>query len=81
MFGWDGKSVGTMANTALAAGVHVHWLYCFSVTGLDVVLAKVRASGGHVPTAPASLPNGDRVVACDDPQGAAFGLYEPAPRA
>jgi hypothetical protein len=82
MFGWDGdgKSAGTMANTARAAGVHVHWLYFFSVTGIDAVLARVRASGGRVPMAATSLPNGDRVVACDDPQGAAFGLYEPASR-
>jgi predicted enzyme related to lactoylglutathione lyase len=80
MFGWgdDATTAGSMSNTARSPGVHVHWLYGFSVTDLDAVLGKVRASGGVVPAPATTLPNGDRVVACDDPQGAAFGLYQSA---
>ena len=81
MFAWDdsGKSVGGMANTARAPEVHAHWLYCFPVADLDGALAKVSAKGGRALT-PAVLPNGDRIAPCDDPQGAAFGLLQLAPR-
>jgi len=34
----------------------------------------VRAAGGLV-LDPVTLPNGDRVAVCDDPQGAAFALH------
>jgi uncharacterized protein len=75
LFAWDdsGKSVGGMGNTARLPGIHAHWLYYFQVADLDEVGAKVRANGGKV-GGPAVLPNGDRIVPCDDPQGAAFGL-------
>jgi predicted enzyme related to lactoylglutathione lyase len=82
MFAWDdsGKSVGSMANTARWPGVHAHWLFYFPVADLGAAVAKVRAKGGHVAGNPAVLPNGDRLAACDDPQGAAFGLYQSASR-
>jgi len=35
----------------------------------------VRELGGLV-TRPDRIADGHRVVACDDPEGAAFGLYE-----
>jgi predicted enzyme related to lactoylglutathione lyase len=75
MFAWDasGSSVGSMANTARWPGVHPHWLFHFRVADLDAALAKVRERGGKA-TAPIALPNGDRLAACEDPQGAAFGL-------
>jgi len=76
-FTWDGEreSVGSMANTARAPGVHVHWLYYFRVANLDASLAKVAAHGGR-PGAPTRLPNGRRLAPCEDPQGAAFGLFQ-----
>lgn len=69
----DGSSVGSVANTAPAAGVHTHWLYFFPVADLDGSLALVQVKGGKT-LAPVDLPNGDRLADCDDPQGAAFGL-------
>jgi len=79
LFAWDGAGTasGSMANTARAAGVHVHWLYYFPVADLDAALAKVTARGGR-PGAAAVLPNGDRIAPCEDPQGAAFGVHEEA---
>lgn len=76
MFAWDpsGPTVGSMANTARQPGVHVHWLYYFPVADLDASLERVRANGGKAFTE-AVLPNGHRIAACDDPQGAAFGLF------
>jgi predicted enzyme related to lactoylglutathione lyase len=75
MFAWDakGKSVGSVANTARAEGVHTHWLYYFPVTDIEASLALVRAKGGTT-LVPFNLPNGSRLAACEDPQGAAFGL-------
>jgi predicted enzyme related to lactoylglutathione lyase len=78
MFAWEatGKSVGGMANTARTPGVHVHWLYYFSVADIEATLEKVRAHGGHAPANAMVLPNGDRIAPCEDGQGAAFGLYQ-----
>ncbi len=69
----DGN-VGSIANTARLPGVHIHWLFCFPVADLEGSLALVRAKGGKT-LAPVVLPNGDRLAPCDDPQGAAFGLF------
>jgi predicted enzyme related to lactoylglutathione lyase len=78
MFAWNdsGASVGGMANTARAPGVHAHWLYCFRVADLERSVAEVRAKRGTVGVV-AVLPNGDRIAPCEDPQGAAFGLLQP----
>jgi predicted enzyme related to lactoylglutathione lyase len=76
IFAWDGTggNVGSVANTARLPGVHPHWLFSFPVANLEASLALVRAKGGKT-LAPVTLPNGHRVAACDDPQGAAFGLF------
>ncbi len=81
MFAWAdaGMSVGSMANTARWPGVHPHWLFYFQVPDLDAALARAQASGARSASRPVVLPNGDRLVPCDDPQGAAFGLYEVRP--
>lgn len=75
-FAWDGAPVGSMANTARAPGVHAHWLYFFAVADLDATVAKVRARGGETIAAEVTLPSGDRIVPCHDPQGAAFGVCQ-----
>jgi predicted enzyme related to lactoylglutathione lyase len=56
-------------------GVPTHWLF-FSVPSLDVAVDRVRTHDGIV-IGPIELPNGVRVAACDDAQGAAFSLVEP----
>ncbi|MBN9159948.1 MAG: VOC family protein [Myxococcales bacterium] len=79
MFAWDrsGETVGSIANTARLPGVHTHWLFYFPVADLEASLALVRAKGGKT-LAPVVLPNGNRLAPCDDPQGAAFGLFSSA---
>jgi predicted enzyme related to lactoylglutathione lyase len=79
MFAWESPdaSVGSMANTARAEGVHSHWLFYFSVPDIEGTMAKVRAHGGIAPVEATVLPHGDRIAACEDGQGAAFGLYQP----
>ena len=78
-FRWHGadEDVGSMANTARLPGVHPHWLFHFPVADLDSTISKVAAHGGRA-LRPVVIPNGDRFVACEDPQGAAFGLVQPA---
>ncbi len=71
--GAEGPVVGGVADSARRPGVHTHWLFYFAVPDLVVAMAKVRAGGGLV-LSPVELPTGQRLVACEDPQGAAFGL-------
>ncbi|MDB4927720.1 MAG: hypothetical protein JWM10_204 [Myxococcaceae bacterium] len=77
LFAWNeaGASVGAMGNTARWPGVHPHWLFCLPVADLDAAAARVRALGGTA-REPVALPGGTRLAACEDPQGAAFGLAQ-----
>lgn len=77
LFAWNatGPTVGAMGNTARLPGVHTHWLYYFPVADIGRAAASVRALGGTA-TEAFVLPGGMRLMACEDPQGAAFGVAE-----
>jgi predicted enzyme related to lactoylglutathione lyase len=81
-FGWErgGDEVGVFSDIANRSGVHPHWIFHFRISGLDDAIARVRTEGG-LALDPIDLPNGDRIAVCDDNQGAAFALHEPAERA
>jgi len=73
------RPAGSVANTASSPGVHPHWMFFFRCEALENSLAIVREFGGL--TLPAiKQPDGSRVAACEDPQGAAFGLYQASGR-
>ena len=76
-FAWHGggKSAGVITDITGLPGRHPHWLFFFSVDALEPAMDATRAAGGLV-LGPIVLPSGERVCACDDPQGAAFGLME-----
>ena len=77
MFAWEaaGPSVGSMGNTARPPQIHPQWQFFFAVPDIEDAAARVRALGGLVlPVVQTST--GDLAAACDDPQGAAFGLYQ-----
>jgi predicted enzyme related to lactoylglutathione lyase len=76
-FAWrpGGAAVGSMSDVATRTGVHPHWLFHFRVGALGPALEAVRTGGGSM-VAPFVLPSGDRVAVCDDPEGAAFALFE-----
>ena len=76
-FAWDagGRPVGSTSDVARRPHVHAQWLFFFATPDLDASVSLVRELGGLV-TRPERTADGHRVVACDDPQGAAFGLYE-----
>ena len=79
LFAWNeaGKPVGAIGNTARWPGVHPHWLFFLPVVDVEAAATRVRALGGTA-MAQVVLPDGMRIVACEDPQGAAFGLAQPA---
>ena len=79
LFAWrDGsEAIGSVGNTARQAGVHSHWLFYFAVTDVAVSVARVRALGGTA-LQPRELAGGRYLAACEDPQGAAFGLIQGA---
>jgi len=69
-------SAGSISGVEGRPEVHPHWLFFFGVPSLDTTLERTRRHGGTV-IGPITLPNGVRIAACDDPQGAAFGVIEP----
>ncbi len=75
-FAWSegGAPVGSVADTARWEGVHPHWLFYLPARDLDVAVARVRALGGSARD-PVAMPRTGRLAACEDPQGAAFGLF------
>jgi predicted enzyme related to lactoylglutathione lyase len=70
-----GRAVGSTSDLANRPHVHAQWLYFFAVSDFDGAIARVRELGGLV-LQPAATPDGHRVVPCDDPQGAAFGICQ-----
>ena len=76
-FAWDasGQPVGSTSDVARRPHVHAQWLFFFATPNLDASIARVRDLGG-LALRPEATADGHLVVACDDPQGAAFGLYE-----
>lgn len=76
-FTWDGTThaVGSTSNLARLPHVHPQWLFFFPTENMEESLARVRNSGGL--TLPVMVTaEGNLAAACDDPQGAAFGLYQ-----
>jgi len=75
LFAWrtGTESIGSIGNTARWAGVHPHWLFYVAVADIDAAVVRVRALGGSAMN-PVELAGGRVLAACEDPQGAAFGL-------
>jgi predicted enzyme related to lactoylglutathione lyase len=69
--------VGSMSDVKDRLGVHAHWIFQFGVPALESALAAVRSGGGKV-IGPLTLPGGDTIAVCDDPQGGAFSLRQRA---
>jgi predicted enzyme related to lactoylglutathione lyase len=76
-WGGSGPSAGGISNGARLPHIHPQWLFCFRVADLDTALANARARGGRM-LHPIQTAHGDLLAAGDDPQGAAFGLCQPA---
>jgi uncharacterized protein len=77
LFAWreGGAVVGSVGNTARWEGVHPHWLFYFPVADVEATAERVRSLGGSAREV-VRLRSGGALCACEDPQGAAFGLAE-----
>nr|WP_202501373.1 VOC family protein [Streptomyces sp. SID5785] len=53
------------------------WLPYFQSSGVDAVTARVGGNGGRVVSGPSGVGDRGRLAVCQDPAGAAFGLWEP----
>ncbi|MGO9274464.1 MAG: VOC family protein [Terriglobia bacterium] len=58
-----------------------HWLAYFLVSDCDVSAAKAQQLGAAVYLAPMNVEDVGRMAILADPQGAAFSIFQPAPRA
>jgi predicted enzyme related to lactoylglutathione lyase len=76
-FSWEAGApqAGVFGDLRGRSNVHPQWMFHFRVAALEVAIARVEASGGSS-LGPVELPSGDRLAVCEDPQGAAFALYE-----
>jgi predicted enzyme related to lactoylglutathione lyase len=76
-FAWEAgaENVGVMSDVEGRPGVHPHWLFFFQVPSLDSAMSRAQSLGGAL-LAPVTLASGARCCVGDDPQGAAFGLWE-----
>jgi uncharacterized protein len=55
------------------------WMIYFAVDDADKAAADVSGAGGMVHRAPADIPDTGRFAVLGDPQGAGFGVLQPAP--
>jgi uncharacterized protein len=76
-FAWGDfpAAVGCTSDAARRPHVHPQWLFFFHTNDVNRSLATVRALGGLTFGA-VETPHGDLVAPCDDPQGAAFALFQ-----
>jgi predicted enzyme related to lactoylglutathione lyase len=76
-FAWRAgePNAGAIGDIADRPGIHPQWQFFFAVGSFDAALTCAREHGAAV-ISPTELPDGRRIAACDDPQGAAFGIVE-----
>ncbi|RVU26285.1 VOC family protein [Streptomyces antnestii] len=53
------------------------WLPYFQSAGVDAVVARVKGNGGSVVAGPMGVMEQGKLAVCQDPAGAAFGLWQP----
>jgi predicted enzyme related to lactoylglutathione lyase len=68
-------AIGSMTDITGRPSVHPHWLFHFLVDSLEASSEVVHRAGGTV-IGPIELYTGSRIAICEDPQGAAFALWQ-----
>jgi predicted enzyme related to lactoylglutathione lyase len=58
------------------AGAPPSWTPYFAVVSIEEAMAKAGELGATILFGPMPLPNGGRIAAAHDPQGAAFALWD-----
>lgn len=79
-FSWGrgAPAIGAMFDIAERPDIHPHWRFYFRVEAIGPAVEAVRAGGGHA-LDPFTLPTGEQIALCDDPQGASFALRQGRP--
>ncbi|MFI5663912.1 VOC family protein [Streptomyces sp. NPDC051684] len=72
----DGPKVAGV-GPVMRPGQPAAWLPYFQSSGIDAVTARVRGNDGRVVSGPIGVLDEGRLAVCQDPAGAAFGLWEP----
>jgi predicted enzyme related to lactoylglutathione lyase len=81
MFMWNGVPMAglmLLPDQELEAGARPYWLSYVGVSDVDATLMRVDALGGKTYVAPMDVPTVGRIAVLADPQGAMFGVYQPA---
>jgi predicted enzyme related to lactoylglutathione lyase len=71
--------VGGMAKPPPGAGLAPAWIGYIYSDDVDAAAKQVAADGGKVVYGPDDIPTVGRFARCQDPQGAAFILFDPIP--
>ncbi|HEY2342083.1 MAG TPA: SRPBCC domain-containing protein [Chthoniobacteraceae bacterium] len=77
LFKQRGSDVGGLMKAPMP-GIPAHWLSYITVEAVDAVTARVVELGGIVCAPPFDIPTVGRISVVQDPQGARFGLFQPA---
>jgi len=73
LFTTGADAVGGMMNRP-DPKVPPHWVFYFTVDGIDAALKRTKENGGAVLNGPTEVPGGSWILQCRDPQGASFAL-------
>ncbi len=76
MFGLTAPMGGMMKKPPTMAIVPPHWMMYFRVSDARAAADRVKANGGQVLHGPEEVAGGDRILNCQDPQGAVFSLHQ-----
>jgi predicted enzyme related to lactoylglutathione lyase len=74
-FSIGAETAGGMFSRLDSMGFSV-WLYYFSVSDIEAAAKQVAACGGNIIYGPLTVPGAARIIQCQDPQGAIFGLMD-----
>ena len=77
LFKKDGTEVAGLMKLPMP-GVPPHWLNYVNVRDVDATAARVAELGGTICAPPFDIPKVGRIAVVQDPQGARFGLFQPA---
>jgi predicted enzyme related to lactoylglutathione lyase len=78
MYGLAGVTLGGMYNKPPDVPGPAHWLLYITVEDVHTAAETVKELGGEVLHDPMTVPGGDWVARCRDPQGAVFALHSAA---
>lgn len=76
MFKKNGNEVGGLMKNPMSGPSH--WLSYVTVENADASAGRVREFGGSVCKAPFDIPGVGRIAIAQDPEGATFGVFQPA---